>query len=180
MGTKHIAISALLSAATFSLSPTALAAGTLTGQIGVQLTISTGCTVGNGTNTGGTNQWGNINFGNYADLTSVINGTLLGANGTSAVTVTCNTGLTPTLSLGAGSNSTAGLRAMSAGGATTIPYRLYSDTARTSEIAVNTPVALAIGAQNFPIYARVLPADQTSTTPAAGTYSDIVLATLAW
>ncbi|MEG3133389.1 spore coat protein U domain-containing protein [Rouxiella sp. T17] len=180
MGTKHIALSALLAAATFSLSSGAFAAGTLTGQIGVQLTISAGCTVGNGSVTAGVNQWGNINFGNYSDLTNVVNGTLIGANGTSAVTVTCSTGLTPTLSLNAGNNGGTGVRAMTAGGATTIPYRLYSNTARTTEIGINTPIALAIGAQDFPIYARVLPADQTTTAPAAATYNDTVVATIAW
>ncbi|WP_458368314.1 spore coat protein U domain-containing protein, partial [Rahnella perminowiae] len=51
-----------------------------------------------------------------------------------------------------------------------------------TEIAINTPITLTTGttAQNIPIYGRVLPADQTSTTPAAGTYNDTVVATLSW
>ncbi|MCX2944158.1 hypothetical protein ORG37_13750, partial [Rahnella perminowiae] len=89
MGEKKSLLLAVLAAATLTLAAGAQAAGTLTGQVGVQLTISTGCTVGNGTSTGGTNQWGTLNFGNYADLTSVINGTVFGANGTGAVTITC-------------------------------------------------------------------------------------------
>ncbi|MOA35770.1 Spore Coat Protein U domain protein [compost metagenome] len=70
---------------------------------------------------------------------------------------------------------------MSSGG-DTIPYRLYSDSARTTEIAINTPIALTTGttAQNIPIYGRVLPGDQLSTSPAAGTYNDTVVATLSW
>ncbi len=181
MGEKNSLLLAILAAATLTLAAGAQAAGTLTGQVGVQLTISTGCTVGNGTATGGTNQWGTLNFGNYADLTSVINGTVLGANGTSAVTITCSTGLSPTLSLNGGLAAAGGVRTMTSSG-NSIPYRLYSDTARTTEIAINTPVTLTTGttAQNIPIYGRVLPADQTSTTPAAGTYNDTVVATLSW
>lgn len=181
MGEKNSLLLAILAAATLTLATGAQAAGNLTGQLGVSLTISTGCTVGNGTVTGGTNLWGNLNFGNYADLTSVINGTLLGANGTSAVTVTCSTGLSPTLSLNGGLAATGGVRAMTSSG-NSIHYRLYSDTARTTEITINSPVTLGTGttAQNIPIYGRVLPADQTSTTPAAGTYNDTVVATLSW
>jgi len=181
MGEKNSLLLAILAAVTLTLATGAQAAGTLPGQVGVQLTISTGCTVGNGTATGGTNQWGTLNFGNYADLTSVINGTVLGANGTSAVTVTCSTGLSPTLSLNGGLAATGGVRTMTSSG-NSIPYRLYSDAARTTEIAINTPVTLGTGttAQNIPIYGRVLPSDQTSTTPAAGTYNDTVVATLSW
>ena len=181
MDAKKQSCLALFSAALLTLSAGALAAGTLTGQVGVQLTISTGCTVGNGTSTGGTNQWGTLNFGNYADLTSVINGTVFGADGTNAVTITCSTGLTPTLSLNGGLAASGATRTMTSSG-NSIPYRLYSNAARTTEIAINTPVALTTGttAQNIPIYGRVLPADQTSTTPTAGTYNDTVVATLAW
>ncbi|MGC6387983.1 spore coat U domain-containing protein [Ewingella sp. S1.OA.A_B6] len=181
MDAKKQSLFTLFTTALLSLSAGAYAAGTLTGQVGVQLTISTGCTVGNGTAAGGTNQWGNLNFGNYADLTSVINGTVFGADGANAVTITCSTGLSPTLSLNGGLAATGGLRTMTSSG-NSIPYRLYSDTSRTTEIAINTPVALTTGttAQNIPIYGRVLPADQTSTAPAAGTYNDTVVATLSW
>lgn len=158
-------------------------AGTLTGQVAVQLIISTGCTVGNGTTTGGNNQWGTLNFGNYADLTSIINGTVLGANG-SAVTILCSAGLTPTLALDGGLAATGALRAMTSSG-NKISYRLYSDAGHATEIGINTPVTLTTGttAQNIPIYGRVLPADQsgpTGTAPAAGTYNDTVVATISW
>ncbi len=181
MDAKKQSFLTLFSAALLTLSAGAHAAGTLTGQVGVQLTISTGCTVGNGTATGGTNQWGTLNFGNYADLTSVINGTVFGADGTNAVTITCSTGLSPTLSLNGGLAPSGATRTMTSSG-NSILYRLYSNAARTSEIAINTPVSLTAGTtpQNFPIYGRVLPADQTNTSPAAGTYNDTVVATLAW
>jgi spore coat protein U-like protein len=180
MDVKNQSLLGLFTAALLTLPLGAQAVGSLTGQMGVQLTISTGCTIGNGTTTGGINQWGSINFGNYADLTSIINGNLTGTNG-NAVTVTCSTGLTPSLALNGGLAATGAVRAMTSSG-NKISYRLYSDAAHTAEIGINTPVTLTTGttAQNFPIYGRVLPADQTSTTPAAGTYADTVVATISW
>lgn len=44
----------------------ASAAGTLSGQIGVQVTLGSGCSVSNVRN-GENNRWGNINFGSYGD-----------------------------------------------------------------------------------------------------------------
>ena len=58
MGEKKSLLLALLAAATLSLASGVQAAGTLTGQVGIQLTIGSGCTVGNGGATGGANQWG--------------------------------------------------------------------------------------------------------------------------
>lgn len=181
MDAKKQSFLALFSAALLTLSAGAHAAGTLTGQVGVQLTISTGCTIGNGTVTGGTNQWGTLNFGNYADLTSVINGTVFGADGTNAVTITCSSGLSPTLSLNGGIAPSGSVRTMTSSG-NSILYRLYSNASRTTEFAINTPVTLAsvTTPQSIPIYGRVLPVDQTNTAPAAGTYNDTVVATLAW
>ena len=165
-----------------TLSSNAYAAeGTLSGQIGVQVTISEGCTVGNNNSSGTVNEWGSINFGTYADLSNIINGTVLGSNGTDTVTVTCTSGLSPTLKLDGGVNETDSLRAMISG-STTIPYRLYSDSSYSSEIAVDGSIALTADgtAQSIPIYGRIIPSDQTSSAPTAGTYTDTVTATLSW
>jgi len=180
MDVKNQSLLGLFTAALLSASFGAQAVGLLVGQVGVQLTISTGCTIGNGSVTGGINQWGTLNFGNYADVTSIINGTVAGSNG-SAVTITCSTGLTPSMSLNGGLAATGAVRAMTSSG-NKISYRLFSDAAHTTEIGINTPVTLTTGttAQNIPIYGRVLPGDQTSTTPAAGTYNDTVVATISW
>ena len=144
-----------------SIAGTVQAAGSLTGNIGVTLNIGEGCTVSNGSASGGTNQWGTLDFGTYSDLTNVIDGSVTG-NGL----------------YGNGS-----VRNVSSdGGTTLIPYRLYSDSARSSEIALNGSISLAADgtAQDIPIYGRVLPADQSTTAPAAGTYTDTVVATLSW
>ncbi|WKX27179.1 Csu type fimbrial protein [Tatumella ptyseos] len=169
----------------FALSPLTLYAadtsGTLSGQIGVQVTISEGCTVGNNDSSGSVNEWGSIDFGTYADLSNIINGSVLGSDGTDTVTVTCTSGLSPTLKLDGGVNETNSLRAMISG-STVIPYRLYSDAAYSSEVAVDGSIALTADgtAQNIPIYGRIIPSDQDSSAPTAGTYTDTVTATLSW
>lgn len=67
-------------------------------------------------------------------------------------------------------------------GSTQIPYRLYSNAARSAEIPVNGSLALAADGtqQSIPIFGRILPSDQSTTAPASGTYADTVTATLAW
>lgn len=174
-----IALTAAVAAAGISFSATA--AGTLSGTVGVQVTISEGCTVGNGDTSSSSNNWGSIDFGTYADLTSVIDGTVLGSDGSSTVSVTCTSGLSPTLSLDGGLYGSSTLRNMSSGSAQ-IPYRLYSNSARSTEIAINGSVSLSADgtSQSVPIYARILPSDQSTTAPASGTYADTVTATLAW
>ncbi|RWR02342.1 Spore coat protein U [[Pantoea] beijingensis] len=178
MDIKSKAIYAL-TAATFILS-TPVFAGTLNGQVAVQLTLSTGCTVSNGSSANGVNHWGTLDFGNYADLSNAIDGSVTGTGG-NGVSIICSEGLTPTLALNGGLSANQGVRNMTANGGN-IAYRLYSDTARTQAIAINGQIPLAADgtAQNIPIYGRVLPADQTTPAPAAGTYNDTVVATLAW
>lgn len=181
--TLKIAGSLLATAVIGSMSIAgARAEGSLNGQIGVQLTIGAGCTVGNGDTSSDTNDWGTLDFGEYADLSSVIDGEVLGSNNSSAVTITCSDGLTPSLTLDGGLNGAGSLRNLAAGD-TLIPYRLYSDSARSSEITLDGSVNL-IGdgsTQSLPVYGRVLPSDQTATpAPAAGSYTDTVVATIAW
>lgn len=162
--------------------------GTLTGQVGVEVTIKEGCTVANGSSSSGTNSWGTLNFGTYADLTSIINGSVLGSDGKDAVTVTCTEGLSPTLTLDGGLNESGNVRNMvntTTSGTTTssdIAYHLYSDASYDTEIEPGTAISLTASgdAQSIPIYGRILPTGQSSTAPASGTYTDTVTATLAW
>lgn len=175
---------ALLGIATVTLMSSlqhASAAGNLSGQLGVQVTISDGCTVGNSNSNGSVNKWGSINFGTYADLANIIDGSVQGADGSSTVTVACTSGLSPTLTLDGGLNGSSTLRGMSSG-SSIIPYRLYSDASRSTEIGVNGSISLASDGnkQSIPIFGRILPSDQKNTSPASGTYVDTVTATLAW
>lgn len=164
------------------------AAGALTGTLALTLTIGSGCTVTNGA-VAGNPVWGTLNFGSYTDLNSPINGTVQGTAGGN-VTVTCSTGLTPSIALNGGLTPSTGAtpqRTLTsvAAGATPIPYRLYSDAAHTKEYVINTAQALpVIGAgnatQNIPIYGYINPTEQANKTPASGTYVDTVVATLSW
>ncbi|MDS6632154.1 spore coat protein U domain-containing protein [Klebsiella michiganensis] len=79
----------------------ASAAGTLSGQIGVQVTLGSGCSVSNVRN-GENNRWGNINFGSYGDLANSIDAEITGSGGGSALTVTCTEDLASTLTLDGG------------------------------------------------------------------------------
>jgi spore coat protein U-like protein len=158
------------------------AAGTLTGEIGIRLIVGSGCSVANATVASGVNRWGTVDFGTQSTLVSSVDAGLIGTNGTSTITVTCSAGLTSSLKLNGGQNLDSGLRRMASGATNRVPYRLYSNATRSTEIAIDTPIALVSNgtAQDIPIYGRILPGDQTSTTPAAGTYIDTVLATLTW
>ncbi|WP_410960162.1 spore coat protein U domain-containing protein, partial [Salmonella sp. SAL4434] len=75
--------------------------GTLSGQIGVQVTLGSGCSVSNVRN-GENNRWGNINFGSYGDLANSIDAEITGSGGGSALTVTCTEDLASTLTLDGG------------------------------------------------------------------------------
>ncbi|KFD20269.1 putative fimbrial subunit [Tatumella ptyseos ATCC 33301] len=186
--TLLITLGCALTTALTSLSASATE-GTLTGQVGVEVTIKEGCTVANGSSSSGTNSWGTLNFGTYADLTSIINGSVLGSDGKDAVTVTCTAGLSPTLTLDGGLNESGNVRNMvnttTTSGTTTssdIAYHLYSDASYDTEIKPGTSISLTASgdAQSIPIYGRILPTGQSSTAPASGTYTDTVTATLAW
>ncbi|MEW6484605.1 Csu type fimbrial protein [Tatumella ptyseos] len=186
--TLLITLGCALTTALTSLSASATE-GTLTGQVGVEVTIKEGCTVANGSSSSGTNSWGTLNFGTYADLTSIINGSVLGSGGKDAVTVTCTAGLSPTLTLDGGLNESGNVRNMvnttTTSGTTTssdIAYHLYSDASYDTEIKPGTSISLTASgdAQSIPIYGRILPTGQSSTAPASGTYTDTVTATLAW
>lgn len=168
--------------AAFSQTP-AQAAGTLAGQVGVQMVIGAGCTVTNGTVDGsGVNQWGTLDFGTHPDLSNAIDAQIVGSSGN--IQIECSTGLTPTMSVNAGLHGAGNQRSMqNTASSDTIAYSLFSDTARSSSIDVDTPVALtaAVGAaMDIPLYGRVVPTGQSTTVPATGTYTDTLLVTLAW
>lgn len=171
---------------TLIVANSAFASGTLTGQIGVQVTIGTGCTVSNGTSLAGANSWGTIDFGDYGDLANAVNSGMVGSGGASAVSVICSAGTRSTLTLNGGQHSAtlnaATIRTMENDTGAQIPYRLYSDSGRSNEIQPNGQISITGtgNPQEIPIYARILPEDQTATAPTAGVYNDIITATLTW
>lgn len=181
MGIKRIAISALLTALILFVSPTT-SAGTITGQITVSLTMLPGCIVGNTSAT----QIGTIPFPTSSNLTLPILGNLTGNDGSSGVTWTCSAGTSARITIDGGANLSNGLRAMkgisASNSSSTISYRMHSDVARVNEITANGTVTV-IGTglpQSLPIYGTILPPDQPSVTPVAGSYSDTVNVTMSW
>lgn len=160
-------------------------AETLTGQLSVRLIIGPGCTVTNGSSTGGVNSWGTLDFGTKADLNNAFSSRALGADNANPITITCNTATSPTLTFNGGANTgTGNLRYMASAG-NRIAYRLYTDSAFSTPITANTAISIPNNTgQAFNIYGRILPEDQTATTagltPPAGTYNDTVVATLVW
>lgn len=182
IGIRALAAAITLFAVSVTVVTPAMASGTLTGEIGVTLVIGDACTVGNSSVTGSTNEWGKLDFGTYSDLTSVIDGTVVGSDSSNVITLTCSSGLSPTLTIDGGLYESGTLRNMSAGSTDIIAYRLYSDASRSTEVAIDGSISITADgtAVTLPLYGRVLPADQSSTAPASGTYADTLVATLAW
>ncbi|WP_224552176.1 spore coat U domain-containing protein [Pectobacterium versatile] len=182
MNSKHITLPILATLfTTFGLSTTANSV-TITGQIPVSLTINAACTVNNGGGAG--TQWGTIDFGPHSDLTENID-SQVSSTGGSGITVSCSVGTPATLKIGAGANATASLRRLAPStGTYNVPYRLYSDSTRSTEIPLASATGIAIVAtgnpQLIPIYARIQPSDQTVLAPTAGAYTDTVAATIEW
>ncbi|WP_166171454.1 spore coat protein U domain-containing protein [Acinetobacter sp. SA01] len=175
---NRLSVLVIASTAILGYSNYANAAGTLSGQIGVEVTIGSGCSVAN--SGGDTNTWGTLNFGEYSDLVNTINGSVVGTAATVGLQVTCSTDLPYTLTFNNGLNASGGLRRLNLG-ANYIPYHLYSDATYTTSI-LNAPLSrTGTGSlESIPIFGRILPSDQTTTAPAAGKYIDTVTATLIW
>lgn len=175
---NKLAVLIMTSPAILSYSNYVNAAGNLSGQIGIEVTIGSGCSVANSTNTTSTNTWGSMNFGEYADLANTIDGTLAGV--TAGLQVTCTDQLPYALSFDNGLNPSGDLRQLSYS-TYSIPYRLYSDISRTAEITNMSLSYTGNGTlQSIPVYGRILPADQGTTAPVAGKYIDTITATLSW
>lgn len=157
--------------------------GSLQGNLGVSITIGTGCAVNNSTTSGAVNTFGSINFGSYYSLNNAVTATSTGAAG-GPIQVQCTANTAYTVSLGPGLYSSTTSRGMNAGVAgTNVNYNLYQDAANSIPWGNGTrfgAVESLTGtgsAQTLNVYG-VVPG--VTTTPAAGTYSDTVLVTVAW
>lgn len=176
---KHI-IRAFALTLPFIASPL-FAAGQLQGQLNVQITIGTGCTVTNGTAGGSSNTFGALSFGNYADLNNLIDGRSFGSSGGSSFGLQCSLGTAYSIALNGGQNATGGQRRMVNSGAY-VTYNLYQDSGRTQpwgDGGATGTVLSGTGTGNSEevvVYGRV----PAQTTPSPGTYSDTVQVTITW
>lgn len=153
-------------------------ADTSNGTIAVALTVTNACVVNGGTSyQANVGSIGTIQFPDQPGIFGDVDGQLVGSLGT--LQVQCSPNATPVLTIGAGANDTNGKRHMAAS-TNTVPYRLFSDSARTNEIAIGDQLNLGTAsttAINVPIYARVNSGGQVM---AAGSYTDTVQVVLSW
>lgn len=141
----------------------ATASTSVTGTIGVQLSVNATCTVG--TSTG-------ITFsGAYTGVTAV--------NGSGSISVTCTKDTAYSVTLDAGSNADGTQRRMGdMDKSDFLTYNLYSDSNRSSAWAPTTAVnGTGSGtAQSIPVYATV----PGSQTPPVSAYSDTINITVSY
>jgi len=156
--TTAVVVAGLLAAATGA------SAATVTDTFGVTITIQSDCQI-TATNA--------LDFGTTGVLTAAVDTT-----STLDVVCTPSTAYDIGLSAGGGSGATTTTRKMT-GGAATIDYQMFSDTARTTNwgdtVATDTVSSTGTGStQSFTIYGRV----PAQATPATGTYTDTVTVTV--
>ncbi|AYF88503.1 spore coat U domain-containing protein [Pseudomonas sp. JS3066] len=160
----------------------AQAAGTLQGNLGIQITIGAGCTVNNSSNNGSTNSFGSISFGTYPSLANIVEGQSVGAGAGSSFGIQCANNTAYTVALNSGLAPSGNQRRMSGGASEFITYNLYQDAARTTPWGNGSNGANAYSGtgngnnQDIVVYGRV----PAQTTPTSGTYTDTVLVTVTW
>jgi spore coat protein U-like protein len=140
-------------------------AATTTGNMSVQLVLGSNCSIGS---------VAAMDFGTANDLVSAI-------STTADLQVTCTSGtpFTVELSAGGGAGATTAARVMS-NGANTLTYGIYKEAAHTNVFGTGaTEKVSATGtaaAQTFTAYGLV----PAQATPAVGTYTDTVTATVTY
>ncbi|WP_456107176.1 Csu type fimbrial protein [Pseudomonas mangiferae] len=159
----------------------AQSAGQVQGQMNVQMTVGSGCTVTNGSSDGSTNTFGTLNFGEHPSLDNIVEGSSVGAGGGSSFGLQCSSGTNYSVAIDSGLYSSGTQRRMSNGSAF-IAYNLYQDTARTVAWGNGSNGGSVLSgtgsgaAQEIVVYGRV----PVQATPAAGTYLDTVQVTVTW
>ncbi|RZT39465.1 Csu type fimbrial protein [Cupriavidus agavae] len=146
------------------LTPTWLGAATKTTTFAVRLTLTADCNIAAS----------DLDFGSQGVLAANV-------DQTSTLSVTCSTSAPYQVGLDGGNaaGSTIANRLMTNAGAATVQYQIYRDSNRT-QVWGNTPGTDTVGgtgsgaAQTLTMYGRVPP----QTTPAAGTYTTTVTATI--
>jgi spore coat protein U-like protein len=138
-------------------------AAVVTSQFQVRITITAACTISTAPT---------LDFGSAGVISANINQTT-----TFNVQCTNTTPYTVGLDAGTTGGGSIATRLMTSGSAT-VQYRLYSDPARTTvwgDVAANWQAATGTGASVlYTVYGQV----PAQTTPAPGTYTDLVTATV--
>ena len=162
-------------------APPAESAGTITGTLGVSLTIITGCYINDGTTPGGLTNLGTVNFGSVPSLNVRIRAPYTNtASGT--LNLYCSAGTAYSIGIDNGAHVSSGQRRMAGGTSEFVNYNLFNDSAYTvpwgtsgaglltgTATAIATPIPLAI-------YTEV----PAQTTPSVSTYTDTDNVTVTW
>ncbi len=162
---RAASVSALVTYAGLTAMAPAAHAATVTSNMGVTLTLSSSCVI---------NSVANLDFGTNIDLAANISTT---AN--LVVTFSNGTPYTVELDAGGGSGATTATRVMTSG-ANTLTYSIYKEALHTNVFGTGATDRISAtgnaSAQTFTAYGLV----PTQTTPATGTYTDTVTATVTY
>ncbi|MDE1168052.1 MAG: spore coat U domain-containing protein [Pseudomonas sp.] len=156
-----------------SLTTSAQAATTVTGQITSTLVLTSSCLV-NGVAGSSALNFGALNFGTATSLFTEADAQVLGSGG--ALSIQCSSGTTPTVKVRAGAHdgqSSGGTRALADGLGNFVPYDLYTDSDHSQLLAIDgviTLLASSGAAQTVNIYGKAV---GKAGLP-AGTYTDTV------
>lgn len=156
----------------------ALALGDVHGEVEVFLEISRGCQVSNGGTSGGTHDFGELNFGRVSPTwNTVLSAQLISPQG-DALQVTCDPNIRAfnvAIDGGLQGNRTLKLNT----GTESVAYNLYQDAQHAREYVINEFVSFPIdtgGAPvNIPIHGAIPPSD---TAKPSGVYQDTLTVTL--
>ncbi|MNE07509.1 Spore Coat Protein U domain protein [compost metagenome] len=149
-------------------------AATVTGSINSTLTLISACQVNGSSGTSGLN-FGALNFGTQDALFVTANAQVLGGGG-GAMSILCSAGTVPVVKVRAGlhdGQSSGGTRALADGSGNFVPYDLYTDTGRTTLLAVDGTITLPTStgvAQTVNLYGKAV---GKAGLP-AGVYSDTI------
>ncbi|WP_016714723.1 Csu type fimbrial protein [Pseudomonas monteilii] len=149
-------------------------AATVTGNITSTLTLIAACQVNGSSGTSGLN-FGAMDFGTQDALFTSANAQVLGGGG-GAMSILCSAGTVPVVKVRAGlhdGQSSGGTRALADGAGNFVPYDLYTDSGRTTLLAIDGTITLPTStgvAQTVNLYGKAV---GKAGLP-AGVYSDTI------
>lgn len=167
--------------AALTFSPSSLEAQTVSGTIDASITLEAACSVDGAE--GAAVDFGSLAFGTHSALFGEADAQVAGAGG---ISVLCSPGVTPTFTLLSGlhdNQASPAVHAMQDTAATAfVGYTLYTDVARTTELAINDEIVLSeftsgSGSQSIDLYGRAF--GDPGNLP-AGTYEDTLNVELSW
>lgn len=156
------------------LAAPALAA-TKTATIGVQVVVIQACNVGTANGGGGVG-FGTLDFGSHYNLAASVSVT--GQQNAGAIRVNCVNGVPYRVLMNGGNSGNVAARQMNGPGGQHVNYNLYT-AASYATVWDNTTGVTGNGNgqdQWLPVFGLV----PAQATPAAGTYTDIVVVTVSW